>query len=88
MEELPSALLMEDMTSIMYQLIHLIPATQNDDPSLKNDWRTSSHLQPAYFTAPSRLVQPINPILSMADFKPLFLFDSSMLIALADSLMI
>ncbi len=86
MEELSLDLLMEDTATVTYQVVDLIPATHEDDPALKNDWRSTSHLQPAFLTAPGRLVQPINPTLSTAAAKPFFLFDSAVLVALADSL--
>ncbi len=86
MEELSLDLLMEDTATVTYQVIDLIPATQEDDPSLKNDWHSTSYLQPAFLTAPGHLVQPVNPILSTAASKPFFLFDSAVLVILADSL--
>ncbi|PBK90076.1 hypothetical protein ARMGADRAFT_1032672 [Armillaria gallica] len=45
-ELVPSDLLMEDTVSVTFQLMELIPTSEEDDPSSKNDWRMKTHLQP------------------------------------------
>ncbi len=81
-------LLMEDTVSVTFQVVDLFLATENNDPSLKNDWHTSSHLQPAWLTSPGRLVHVINPIIRIpAEGKPYYLLESSVLLAFAATLM-
>ncbi|KAK0452006.1 uncharacterized protein EV420DRAFT_702556 [Desarmillaria tabescens] len=86
LEKLPLDLLKEDTSTVTYQIVDLIPTTQDDDPSLKSDWHSTSHLQPTICTVPGHLIQPINPILSTAKEKPFYLFSSDVLMTSASSL--
>lgn len=79
-------LLPESTVRISYQILHIVPATTDDDPAAKNDWRSSRPL-PYTFTVPGILVQPINPPTSLhTSGSPRLLFDSGSLRALASSL--
>ncbi|KAF9042843.1 hypothetical protein BDZ89DRAFT_1201584 [Hymenopellis radicata] len=79
----------EDGVSVEFQIIDLVPATADDDPTLKNDWRTRSRPRPACYTVPGQFVQPISPQLSsLEDGGPTFwLLDSTELIALGTDLL-
>ncbi|KAE9405633.1 hypothetical protein BT96DRAFT_751871, partial [Gymnopus androsaceus JB14] len=59
-EQLQLDRLSEKLTSISFQLISIIPATSEDDSSLRNDWCSSSSLS-YIFKVPASLVLPINP---------------------------
>lgn len=79
-------LLAESTIRVSYQILHLIPSTTDDDPTAKNDWRSSRPL-PYTFTVPGILIQPINPLTSLpTSGTPHLLFDSGSLRALASNL--
>ena len=83
---LPFSILSEKISQVSYQALRLIPASFSDDPTGKNDWRTSS-LFSLSATVPGTLVQPINPaVASHNPCDPFFLFDSSVLMAIAANL--
>lgn len=87
LEEIALELLAEPSVQISYQMLFLIPATREDDPSLKNDWcwslrRGSSH------RISGCLVEPINPPVCTRNlFKPFYLFESGVLMALGSSIL-
>ncbi len=62
-DQLSLNLLMENTVSVTFQVVDLFLATENDDPSLKNNWHMSSHLQPAWLMSPGRLVHVLNPVI-------------------------
>ena len=81
-------LLMEPTVSVSYQIIGLKPSDSQDDPTLKFDWRTYP-IKERTFTAPGRLIQPIDPNTSTPKSikDPIFyLLDSCFLVALAASI--
>ncbi|KAE9404086.1 hypothetical protein BT96DRAFT_955688 [Gymnopus androsaceus JB14] len=85
-EQLQLDCLLEKLTSISFQLISIIPATSEDDSSLRKDWCSSSSLS-YIFKVPGSLVLPINPKLStQMKLNPVYLFESSELIWLVSSL--
>jgi hypothetical protein len=63
-DSIPIEYLEEKSVSISYQLLHFIPATAEDDPELKHDWRWSFR-RLSTFKVPGMLVQPINPDISI-----------------------
>ncbi|KAF8802080.1 hypothetical protein BYT27DRAFT_7226487 [Phlegmacium glaucopus] len=76
----PIEMLNEDTITISYQMLSVRPATLDDDPSQKNDWRTYT-IQERSFTVPGRLIQVMNPTISMTHINiPSYLFQSSVLI--------
>jgi len=80
------SILCESITTVSYQLMGLRPATTEDDPESKNDWRSYS-MEEHSFTVPGRLVQAVNPNISTNKMgTPFFLFDSTFLVALVASL--
>ncbi|KAF8964489.1 hypothetical protein BDZ97DRAFT_1660101, partial [Flammula alnicola] len=79
-------MLAEGTISVSYQMLGLRPATTDDDPGLKHDWRTY-RMPERSFTVPGALVGPVNPSLSSSHTDvPWYLFESSVLVALAASL--
>jgi len=81
-DRLPVSLLGESTVSISFQVLFLIPTTTEDDPDLKNDWRWSRRRGTSH-KVPGRLVEPLNPDLSMqTPLEPCYLFDSGSLSAL------
>lgn len=81
-------LLMEPTVSISYQILGLQPSDSHDDPTLKFDWRTYP-IKEHTFTAPGRLIQPIDPKTSTPKSikdSLFYLLDSRFLVALAASL--
>ncbi|KAJ7092187.1 hypothetical protein C8R44DRAFT_554520, partial [Mycena epipterygia] len=80
-EQLAVDILLEQAVTISFQILRLVPATPENDPTLKNDW-VSSGLVRTVLTAPGRLVLPIDPPLSTRVIgKPCYLFESSVLCA-------
>jgi len=81
-------LLMESTVLISYQILGLRSSHSEDDPTLKFDWRTYP-MKEHTFTAPGRLIQPIDPEMSTSKSikDPIFyLLESRFLVALAASL--
>ena len=71
--------LLEPTSFIGFQLLDLVPATINDDPSLKHDWKWSFQRGSSY-RVPGQLVEPIDPGISLKELgKPFYLFESSTL---------
>jgi len=78
-------MLFEDTVTVSYQMLGLRFATLDNDPEGKHDWRTYA-MEEQSFTVPGRLIQPVNPSLSMTHTDiPFYLFQSPVLIALAAS---
>jgi hypothetical protein len=85
----PHTMLSENTVSISYQVLGLRPASSDDDPSQKHDWRTCRLSQEQTFTVPGRIIQSINP--KLADINDVrvpgfYLLDSQVIAALASSL--
>jgi len=71
--------LQDSTTYVSFQLLHLIPATEDDDPTCKTDWHWPLGRGSTY-QVPGRLVEPVNPDLSMKTVnKPFYLFESGTL---------
>ena len=85
-EEIPFPVLSEKIAQVSYQALRLIPASRADGPDGSNDWRTSNSFS-LLAKVPGALVQPINP--AVASHNPcdsFFLFESSVLMAIAVNL--
>ena len=79
-------MLLEDTVTVSYQMLGLRPARSDDDPELKHDWRTYS-MQEQSFSVPGKLIQTINPELSVAHkTMPFYLLKSSVVVALTASI--
>ena len=82
MEQITLDLLLEPSVYVSYQVLYLVPATADDDPELKNDWRWSHNRGPSHQIS-GRLVEAVNPAISTRDAgKPFYLFESGVLMAL------
>ncbi|KAJ8518445.1 hypothetical protein ONZ45_g4480 [Pleurotus djamor] len=65
---------------VSYQLLYLVPATTDDDPTKTSDWKWSLRRGTTY-RVPGRLVEPINPqTTTLVPGKPFFLFESPLLV--------
>jgi hypothetical protein len=71
--------LLEQTVVISFQILRVVPATAEDDPTLKNDW-VSGSLVRTVLSSPGRLVLPVDPAISTrVPGKPCYLFDSNVL---------
>ncbi|KAJ6451021.1 hypothetical protein C8R45DRAFT_848636 [Mycena sanguinolenta] len=87
MEQLSINVLRERKVTVDFQILVLIPATTEDDPDRKHDWRSTGVLRHV-LAAPGRLVVPVDPALSTrVAGKPYYLFESSVLRALRAQLL-
>jgi hypothetical protein len=79
-------MLLEDTVTVSYQMLGLRPATSDDDPDLKHDWRTHS-MQEQTFSVPGKFIQSIDPALSVTHkTMPFYLFESTVIVALTASI--
>ncbi|KAF8176492.1 hypothetical protein BJ912DRAFT_857405 [Pholiota molesta] len=86
-DAIPIDYLEEKSVNISYQLLHFIPATGDDDPEAKHDWRWSFR-RLSTFKVPGILVQPINPdVCTRIPNKPYYLCESGSLLATGASLL-
>ncbi|KAF8173644.1 hypothetical protein BJ912DRAFT_859221, partial [Pholiota molesta] len=82
-------MLTEETVTVSYQVLGLRPANSDDDPDMIHDWRTY-WMDEHSFSIPGRLIQPLNPSMSKAHKlgqNPWYLFQSTVLVALAASFM-
>ncbi|KAJ7761266.1 hypothetical protein DFH07DRAFT_957330 [Mycena maculata] len=78
-DQLSLDVLQERNVTVHFQILRLIPATTEDDPDSKHDWRSTGVLRDVLI-APGRLVLPLDPTLSTRIVgKPHYLFESSVL---------
>ena len=71
--------LLEPLAVVGFQLLYIVPADCDDDPSLQNDWRWSFRRGTSY-QVPGRLVEPVNPSISIKEAgRPCYLFESRIL---------
>lgn len=85
-EFIPVEMLNEDTVTVSYQMLGVRPATSDDDPGQKHDWRTYT-IQEHSFTVPGCLIQVVNPTISVTHMTiPFYLFQSSVLVALTASI--
>ncbi len=79
-------MLSEGTVVVSYQILGLRPATSNDDPALKHDWRTYS-MHKKSFSASGKLIQTLDPALSVTHTTmPFYLFESTVIVALTASI--
>ncbi|KAF7338947.1 hypothetical protein MVEN_01970900 [Mycena venus] len=75
-------------TKVSFEIMCLVRTTVEDDPTKRHDWCWSQHMDRAFGNIPGRLVQPINPTLSIrTPTKPTYLFESSELMAFGATLL-
>ncbi|KAJ7592440.1 hypothetical protein C8J56DRAFT_1161638 [Mycena floridula] len=81
---IPTETLTEKSVSIIFQVLFLVRATEDDDPTKKNDWRTRRDIQPEQITVAGRLIQPLNPPTWVDDkHNSYYLLESNTLCAVA-----
>ena len=67
-------------------MLGLRPATSDDDPEVKHDWRTYS-MQEKSFSVPGKLIPPLDPALSATHTTmPFYLLESTVIVALTASI--
>ncbi|KAJ7883141.1 hypothetical protein B0H14DRAFT_2564942 [Mycena olivaceomarginata] len=87
-DHIPLYLLVDSESRVSFQIMSLVRTTVVDDPSQSYDWRWSNRMDTTCTTVPGRLVQPLNPTLSVRiPEKPTYLFESSELRAYGASLL-
>lgn len=86
-DEISLETLTEPSVYVSYQVLCVVPATSEDDPTLRNDWRWS-HRRLATHRVSGRLIEPINPSISIREIgNPAYLFESGVLMALGASIL-
>ena len=85
--QLPIHLLADPMAKVDSQILCLIPATLNDDPTQVHDWSWSLQMESLCDNIPGPAIHPINPSLSVqTPGMPTFLFESTFLVTLSCNL--
>ena len=85
-DDIPLSVLPEKNVQVSYQAVRLVPASYTDDPKGENDWRSTS-LFALSNKVPGALVKAINPVVaSHITCDSFFLFQTSILMAIASSL--
>ncbi|KAF8054223.1 hypothetical protein FPV67DRAFT_1763516 [Lyophyllum atratum] len=86
-DELSVQYLSEPSVFVRYQVLDIVPATEEDDPELKHDWRWSRRRGVTHQVA-GRLVLPINPpVCTHVTGEPFYLLESGVLMALGTTLL-
>ena len=79
-------MLSEETVTVSYQMLGLRPATSDDDPELKHDWRTYS-MEEKSLSVPGKLIQSVDPAVSLTHKKtPFYLFESTVIVAITASI--
>ena len=82
-EQVSDGQLHDKLTSVTFQLLFLVPATVDNDPEKKHDWRPKCGIT-SQFTVPGHLILPLNPTTKVsATGKLQFLFKSFVLYSVA-----
>ena len=86
-ETLSMDLLSEPSAFVSFQMLYLIPATVDDSPDLKHDWKWSLSRGTSHWVQ-GHLIKAINPDISMQHIgKPFYLFESMLLQSLGTLLL-
>lgn len=90
-EQISLDIIGDDSVNILYQLVYLIPTLNDDSLDPMYDWKSTRQLNTPRFKIPGRLLQAINPNVSVTDDdkrQPCYTFDSSVLVSLAADLLL
>ncbi|KAF9007809.1 hypothetical protein BDZ89DRAFT_1231061 [Hymenopellis radicata] len=80
-------ILSEDGVTVTFQIIDLVPATSDDDPTLVHDWRSQQRARPTTFTVPGQFVIPMTPTIAVPQTgRTFWLIESQALIAFGQDL--
>ncbi|KAH8993073.1 hypothetical protein EDB86DRAFT_2805800 [Lactarius hatsudake] len=87
LDELAVHLLADPTAKVDCQLLRLVPATIEDDPTRIHDWCWSMGMEATCESIDGRYVHSLNPVVSvLSPGKPTFLFEGSFLVTLSCSL--
>lgn len=87
LDDLAAYLLTDPTARIDAQILRLIPATLDDDPTQVHDWCWSLNMEASCDNVPGHYIHPINPSVSVQRMgNPTFLFESTFLVTLSCSL--
>lgn len=87
LDEIGFHLLADGTAKVDFQILCLLPATEEDDPSQQYNWRWSLQMESTCDNVPGCFIQPLNPPVSVQiPGKPTFLFTSSFLVTISSSL--
>ena len=87
LEELAVHLLADPTAKVDCQLLRLVPATIEDDPTHVHDWCWSKDMEATCENVDGRYIHLLNPSISvLRPGKPTFLFEGSFLVTLSCSL--
>ena len=84
LNELPVHLLVDPTARVDSQILRLLPATLDDDPTQVHDWCWSLQMEASCDNISGQHVHPVNPSVSIQrPGKPTFLFESTFLVTLS-----
>jgi hypothetical protein len=84
LNELPLHLLVDPTAKVDSQILRLLPATLDDDPTQVHDWCWSLQMEASCDNIAGQHVHPVNPSVSVQrPGKPTFLFESTFLVTLS-----
>ncbi|KAF7330749.1 hypothetical protein MVEN_02413600 [Mycena venus] len=73
---------------VSFEIMCLVRTTDEDDPTKRHDWRWSQCMDRTFVNIPGRLIQPLNPTLSIrTPTKPTYLFESAELMTFGATLL-
>ena len=80
-------LLVDPTARVDAQILRIVPATLDDDPTQVHDWCWSLSMEASCDNIPGQNIHPINPSVSVQNpGKPTFLFESTFLVTLSCTL--
>ena len=84
LQDLELKYLADKTAKVDFQILRMVPAAQDDDPSDEYDWCWSQAMEVACHDVPGRLICMVNPgIIIHEPGKPMYLFKSLALLVLA-----
>ncbi|KAJ7874305.1 hypothetical protein B0H14DRAFT_2343741 [Mycena olivaceomarginata] len=87
-QEISLDFLADKDAKVSFEIMGLVGTTFDDDPTKQHDWCWSLKMDRSFFNIPGRLVQLINPTMSIrSPTKPTYLFESSELMTFGINLL-
>ena len=84
LQDLKLKYLADKTAKVDFQILHMVPAVQDDDPNNEYDWCWSQAMEVACCDVPGWLIWAVNPgIIIHEPGKPTYLFKTSALLVLA-----
>jgi hypothetical protein len=84
---LSTHLLVDATAKVSFQILRIVPATVEDDPSKEYDWCWARNMEATCHDVPGELIQPINPEFLYKDGKAMYLLDSNFLLTVTADLL-